>query len=101
MNIQELLEKLKQVMAIYSEKYKIDPNEDYYLLKIQEELGELSSAHLKLTNRARKNSSTSQELQKNFEDEIADVLAMTLLFAESKGLNVEEVLQRKWLRYLS
>lgn len=101
MNIQDMVTSLKKVILIYSEKYSIDLSDDYYLLKIQEELGELSSAHLKLTNRARKDSIPNEELQKNFEDEIADVLAMTMLFAEAKGLNVEDVLKRKWLRYLT
>jgi NTP pyrophosphatase (non-canonical NTP hydrolase) len=80
--------------------YSYCRDDDWYIIKIQEELGELSSAYLKLTQRARIGEKTTQELEKNLEDEIADVIAMTLLFAKNKNIDVEKALNDKWFCHL-
>lgn len=100
MKIQKMTKKLAQVSDIYSKKFSIERDEDWFILKIQEELGELSSAHLKLTHRGRIGKKSKRSLEQNLEDEIADVLAMTLLFAEKKGIDAERALKRKWLKHL-
>lgn len=100
MNLKTVEDNLSQVMAVYADKYSIQPSDDYYLLKIQEELGELSSAYLKLTQRARVGQATTFELEKNLREEIADVIAMTLLFAKGRGIDVQGALDEKWFKYL-
>ncbi len=75
-------------------------DDDWFVLKIQEELGELTPTHLKLTQRARIGELSTGELQKNLEDEIADVIAMTILFAEYKAIDVETAIKNKWFKYL-
>lgn len=101
MDTQEIESKLKTVFDVYTSKYGINPDSDYFLLKIQEELGELSAAHLKLTQRARLKEASQEQLEKNLREEIADVLAMTILFAKSKGLRMEDLLNEKWFKYLN
>lgn len=100
MNLKEIEVKLKRVSDLYAEKFKIKRTDDWFILKIQEELGELSSAHLKLTERGRIGEKSQEELQKNLRDEIADVLAMTILFAIDKNVDVEQALNDKWFKYL-
>ncbi|MBK8202517.1 MAG: pyrophosphatase [Bdellovibrionales bacterium] len=100
MNLKEIEEKLKQVSDIYAEKFNIKRDDDWFVLKIQEELGELSSAHLKITERARVGNQSKPELDKNLKDEIADVIAMTILFAHHKGIDVESAIKDKWFKYL-
>lgn len=100
MNISQISDKLSTVLEVYIEKYGIARSDDWFILKIQEELGELSSAHLKLTQRGRVSGESQNELNKNFQDEIADVLAMTLLFAKHKGIDVERAIKDKWFKYL-
>ena len=100
MNLNEITNKLKSIFEIYKEKYSLNLNEDYFLIKIQEELGELSSAHLKLTNRGRAESIEKHELEKNLREEIEDVISMTLLFDEVKNINIEDALNEKWFKYL-
>ncbi len=63
-------------------------------------MGELSAAYLKLSARARTQNTHVDELKKNLEDEIADVLAMTLLFAKNQGVDPEMALRKKWFQYL-
>lgn len=100
MNLKEISERLSKVSDIYAAKFEIRRDDDWFILKIQEELGELSSAYLKLTQRARTGQSTQAELEKNLQDEIADVIAMTLLFAKHKNIDVEQAIKEKWFQYL-
>lgn len=100
MNFHEITDKLERVSDIYSEKFNIRRDDDWFVLKIQEELGELSSAYLKLTQRARIGQDTQEKLDENLRDEIADVIAMTLLFARNRNIDVEQAIKNKWFRYL-
>lgn len=100
MKLIEISDKLSTVCDIYADKFNIQRDDDWYILKIQEELGELSSAHLKLTQRARIGEQSIKDLEKNLEEEVADVIAMTLLFARNKGIDVEKAISSKWFQYL-
>lgn len=100
MNIKEMTDQLGKVSDIYAERFNIRRDDDWFVLKIQEELGELSSAYLKLTQRARVGEQTQPQIEQNLAEEIADVLAMTILFARHRGIDVEQAIKDKWLRYL-
>ncbi len=100
MNLNEITTALGKVSDIYAERFSIRRDDDWFILKIQEELGELASAHLKITQRARVGTDSKEVLEKNLRDEIADVIAMTLLFAKHKGIDPEQALKDKWFQYL-
>lgn len=100
MNLKEITEQLSKVSDIYAEKFQIHRDDDWFVLKIQEELGELTSAHLKLTQRARAGEESKKALEANLKDEVADVIAMTMLFAKHKGIDVEQAIKDKWFQYL-
>ncbi len=100
MNLKEISDQLGKVSDIYAQKFGIKRDNDWFLLKLQEEMGELSAAYLKLTQRARVGSETPAELDKNLKDEVADVLALTLLFAKHRGIDVEQAITDKWFQYL-
>lgn len=100
MNLKEISEKLGKVSDIYARKFSINRDNDWFVLKIQEELGELTNAHLKLSQRARMGNQTQVEVEQNLKDEIADVLALTLLFARHKGIDAEKAISEKWFKYL-
>jgi len=100
MKVQELTQNLSAISDLYSKRFSIERTPEWYLIKIQEELGELSSSFLKMTGRARTEGVSDNELRKNFEDEIADVLAMTMLFAKNQGVDIEKALQQKWYKHL-
>jgi NTP pyrophosphatase (non-canonical NTP hydrolase) len=98
--IQDLTQNLTAISDLYSKRFSIERTPEWYLIKIQEELGELASAYLKLTGRARTEGVTVNDLKKNFEEEIADVLAMTMLFAKSQDVDIEKALREKWYKHL-
>lgn len=100
MKIQDLTRNLTDISDLYSKRFSIERTPEWYLIKIQEELGELASAYLKLTGRARTEGVTANDLKKNFEDEIADVLAMAMLFAKSQSVDIEKAQQQRWNKHL-
>jgi NTP pyrophosphatase (non-canonical NTP hydrolase) len=100
MHVEELTKNLADVLDLYAKRFSIERSPDWYLIKLQEELGELSSAFLKMTGRARKSEETPEEQKKNLEDELADVLAMTLLFAKSQEIDPAKAIERKWFKHL-
>ena len=92
--------KLQKIIVTYSDRFQIKRDADWYLLKIQEELGELVSCHLKLTERGRLENVDLKDISLNLEEEIADVLAMILLFAKHKGIDPEGAIRQKWFKHL-
>lgn len=101
MNIEEISNSLQKVSDTYAARFNINRDSDWFVLKIQEELGELTSTHLKLSSRGRLGDSSPETLEQNLQDEIADVIAMTLLYARSKEIDVTEALSKKWFKYLT
>jgi NTP pyrophosphatase (non-canonical NTP hydrolase) len=83
------------ISDIYAGKYAIDRDDDWFLLKLQEELGELAQAHLRLSSRGR-----GQACEQDRADEAADVLCMLLLYCRRFGIDPEDAVRRKWLRWL-
>ena len=88
------------VSRLYARNCQIDRNDDWYILKLQEEAGELTSAYLRLTARGRDKGETRDAIRRQFEDELADCMAQILLIAEKNGVDLEAAMERKWFAYL-
>lgn len=88
------------VSRIYARNCGIDRNDDWYILKMQEEVGEMTSAYLRMTGRGRAKGDAPGAIAEQFEDELADCLAQILLIAEKNGVDLEAAMERKWFRYL-
>ena len=84
-----------RISDIYAAEHDIDRDRDWALLKLQEELGELTAEHLRLTGRAR-----GMPDARALGDEAADVLGMLLIYCARWGIDLEEAMQRKWLKWL-
>jgi len=97
MNLKTLLGKIERVSANYSKKFKISRNKLWYLLKLQEEVGELTQAYLSMNGQGRRKNRTPQELKADFEHEIADVLCHILLLAQSEKVDIKKAIDEKWL----
>lgn len=100
MDIKEILEKIKKVSDKYEKVHDIKRDDDWYILKLHEEVWELSQVYLSLTWRWRKRDKNNEEIMKNFSDELADVLAQLLLLADKKDIDIEKSLKEKRFKYL-
>ncbi|MEM7521894.1 MAG: MazG nucleotide pyrophosphohydrolase domain-containing protein, partial [Pseudomonadota bacterium] len=70
------------------------------LAKLSEEVGELNAAYLSATGRGRARGKSPTELKDAVEDELADVLAQVLLFADAQGIDMARAVARKWGKYM-
>lgn len=99
MDMQELINKIEAVSQKYSKQYKIKRNPSWFLLKLQEEVGELTQCYLMMTGRGRAKNKTKRELRSDFEKELADVFCHVLLLARANGVDVEKAIDDKWLTW--
>ncbi len=87
-----------------SQQYAINCNirrdDDWQVLKLAEEAGELTSAYLRMTGRGRLKGDAPEAIRAQFEDELADCMAQILLIAERFEVDLEAALARKWFTYL-
>lgn len=99
-DLSELTSLVARVSDIYAERNDIARDDDWYMLKVQEELGELTAEYLRASGRGRLKGADADTVRTALEDEAADVLAMLLLFARNNGIDLDAALQRKWFKYL-
>ena len=97
MELEELSRRVEAVSIAYAAAHSFERTETWHLLKLQEEVGELTQAYLKRTGQARANGRSEAELEASFREELADVLAHTLLLARACGVDLDAELDAKWL----
>ena len=95
MELKALQADVLRISDIYAAEHGIDRDHDWALLKLQEELGELTAEHLRLTSRAR-----GEPNPEALGDEAADVLGMLLIYCARSGVDLDQAMRRKWLRWL-
>ena len=84
-----------RISDIYAREHSIDRSCDWALLKVQEELGELTAEHLRMSGRARGTADAGK-----LGEEAADVLGMLLIYCDQAGIDLEAAMRRKWLSWL-
>ncbi len=100
MDIQKLTDQIEQVSSLYTSKFKIDRTMDWFMFKIQEEIGELTQSYLMYSKRARQKGMTEDEVSKMFASELADVLCQTLLLAKHSNVDLDSAIRDKWLVWI-
>jgi len=100
MDLKTLIEKVVMVSDQYEKNCNIKRDEDWYILKLHEEIGELTQNYLSYTLRGRNRNLTPEELKKNMSNELADVFGQILLFANYHNIDLEKSMEDKWFSYL-
>ena len=95
MHLSDLTASVLRISDLYAAEHGIDRSGDWALLKVQEELGELTAEHLRMSGRARGEADAGK-----LGDEAADVLGMLLIYCDRAGIDIEAAMQRKWLYWL-
>ena len=99
MDINELAKKVEEISKGYSDQFKINRDNDWFIFKIQEELGEMIKEYLMWTKRGRQKGFSEEEIKKNFETELADLLCQVLLFANYNNVDLMKRIEEKWFKY--
>ena len=99
-DLAELTDKAERVSKVYAARRDIDRNDDWFVLKLQEETGELVAEYLRGTGRGRVGDRSPEAIREALENETADLFAQLLLFARHNNIDLEAALQRKWFAWL-
>ncbi|WP_188827560.1 MazG nucleotide pyrophosphohydrolase domain-containing protein [Nocardia camponoti] len=97
MELSELAEQVEKISAGYAAKNSITRDATWFLLKLHEEVGELTQAFLASTGQGRARGKSADELAADVRDELADVLCQTLLLARDQGVDLPAAVAAKWL----
>lgn len=81
----------------FTRKHAVELDARWFLLKLQEEVGELTQVFLMKTGQARDKEKTSAELEADFRSELTDVLCQVLLLARHHSIDLETAVADKWL----
>lgn len=99
MDIHKITQLVEEVSLTYTNKFEITRDSDWFLFKLQEELGELTQAYLMMSQRARTKGKSTKNLHKDFQDEVADVFCHILLLAHHHNIDIEKAVEEKWLKW--
>ncbi|MCC2032656.1 pyrophosphatase [Microbacterium allomyrinae] len=97
MDIAELQAEVESVSTVYAERHDITRSDDWFILKLGEEVGELTQAYLARSGQARDKGRSEPQLEEDFRAELSDVLAQVLLVAHRFSIDLESEVARKWL----
>jgi NTP pyrophosphatase (non-canonical NTP hydrolase) len=94
--LEELSAQFETASARYSAATGIERDPDWFVLKLQEEMGELTQAWNRKTGRGRPKGRSAEDMERDLADETADLLGHVLLFAQHNNLDLAAAIERKW-----
>lgn len=97
MDVNELAAAVEEVSQTYAQRYGIERDANWFVLKLLEEAGELVQSYLMLSGQARTKGRSPEEIRADFGAELADVFCHTLLLARFYGIDLEREVREKWL----
>ena len=97
MDLRGLTSDVEAISERYAQAHDFVRDDAWFLLKLQEEVGELTQAYLMRTGQARDKGLSAAEIEAGFRAEFADVLCQLLLMAAHHGVDLEAEVDRKWL----
>ena len=99
MNIKDLTKEVEEVSKIYSKRFDIDRDGNWFILKLPEEMGELIQSYLMMIKQGRHKGKSPEEIKDNFRKEVADVFSHVLLLAKFYKIDLEKEVGEKWLTW--
>ncbi|MGV1790735.1 pyrophosphatase [Rhizobium sp. A37_96] len=94
--LKDLMTQFEAASATYAADNGLERDDDWFVLKLQEEMGELIQIWNRITGRGRRKGMSESELATALADETADVLGHILLFAHRNSLDLHAAVERKW-----
>ncbi|CDN91631.1 MazG nucleotide pyrophosphohydrolase domain-containing protein [Agrobacterium tumefaciens] len=91
-----MMRQFEEASQKYAAENGIIRDPDWYMLKLQEEMGEVTQAWNRLTGRGRIKGRSKEEMKRDLADETADLLGHVLLLAHYNGLDIKGAIERKW-----
>ncbi len=100
MDFKDMQSDVVSIARIYEKKYSIKVDEEFILLKLMEEVGELAEAVLTLNGKSRPEKKISKkEAKKKLAHELADVVGIVMVCGDVYGVDLEKAIKEKWLKW--
>lgn len=98
MEFKEIEKAVLKTSEDYDKKYNLDFDVDSAMIKLFEEIGELSEAYLTYKRKSRPEKFLNEEdAKKKLSYELADVVGVALIISKKLDINLEDALNRKWI----
>lgn len=98
MELKEIQKRVSGNFLQYLKDDKITLDDDYLILKIGEEVGELMQAYLIYKKRCRQEKYLpEEEAKKGFAKELADVIGLVFSIATVMDIDLDEAIDKKWI----
>lgn len=88
--------RFEQASRDYAAANNIERTQEWFVLKMQEELGELTQIWMKWAGHGRPKGRSRDELHHDLSDETADLFGHILLFACQNNIDLSAAVKRKW-----
>lgn len=99
MELDALADRLERISVAYAAREGFTRDDDWFLLKLVEELGELTQVVLARTGRGKDRGWDAAEVDLRLAQECADLLGHVLLLARRHGVDLDAAVEEKWLRW--
>lgn len=99
MELSALADRLERISVDYAEREGFTRDDDWFLLKLGEELGELTQVVLARTGRGKDRGWDAAEVEARLAQECADLLGHVLLLARRHDVDLDAAVEDKWLRW--
>ena len=99
MELTELGDEVEIISRVYERRFGVPRTDDWLVLKLHEEVGELTQAYLARSGRSGDRGAGAEAVDAAFRAELADVLAQVLLVARRFDVDLEAEIDRKWVRW--
>lgn len=98
MDLKQMALHCEKAWSEYAEKFQIHRDDVFYLLKMQEELGELTRGFLEIRGSEKKRTAALDELKKRFAFDVASVVGNALILALHFGIvdDLETEIKKKF-----
>ena len=98
MEFKELQNKIIKNALDYGEKYNLAIDEDFALLKLYEEVGELAQAILIYRKKCRPEKYVdTKSAKEKLANELADIVGVAIVNAYLLNIDLEEAIDKKWI----
>ncbi|SIO08308.1 pyrophosphohydrolase domain-containing protein [Agromyces cerinus] len=99
MDLHAIEDAVESVSRAYAAKFDLNRTDEWFMLKLQEEVGELTQVFVDLNGMGRDRGLSDDDKREAFANECADVLAHLLLLARSQGIDLPRAIEAKWLSW--
>ena len=98
MTFEEIQKGILKVAKVYGERFNVNMDQDFAILKLYEEVGEFAQAVLVHRKKSKPEKYLSEaESKEQLAEELADIIGMVIVNADLFGIDMEKAIEKKWL----